>query len=83
MKDYLKGYKRRVPRKLNPREPITDDFVTAIGGSNNSAAGYDGIPFSILRACDQPVLHQKQTTPLPMEEASRTERNMPEDTPTR
>ena len=49
--DYLGDYDVRVPKGLQPRRPSPDDFIEAINESNDSAAGPDGIPFSIYRAC--------------------------------
>ena len=50
--EYLSDYDVRIPDHLVPILPTADDFMDAIGASNNSAAGPDGIPFSILRACN-------------------------------
>jgi len=50
---YLADYQIRIPPHLIPLLPSADDFMDAIGASNNSAAGPDGIPFSVLRACNE------------------------------
>ena len=52
VQEYLKGYDIRIPADFIPTLPVTDDFMDSINNSNNSAAGPDGIPFSILRACN-------------------------------
>ena len=48
--DYLSDYGVRVPEELQPPLPTPDDFADAINETNYSAAGPDGIPFSVYRA---------------------------------
>ena len=53
VRKYLESYDISIPDDLIPDLPDTDDFIDAINASNNSSAGPDGIPFSIIRACNQ------------------------------
>ena len=48
---YLTSYPTRVPRKLTPQLPTLDEITEHIHGTNNSAAGPDGIPFAFYRLC--------------------------------
>jgi len=52
VRDYLEDYPNMISEERLPAPPSADDFIDCIGTSNNSAAGPDGIPFSILRACN-------------------------------
>ena len=57
---YLASYPTRVPADLTPSIPSQDDIYDHILGTNNSAAGPDGIPFAIYRLCADtvaPLLH--------------------------
>ena len=57
---YLRSYPNRISPQLTPALPSLDDISDLIKGSNNSAAGPDGIPFAMYRLCADelaPILH--------------------------
>ena len=58
--NYLSSYPTRVPANCMPHIPSLDCVLEHVHGTNNSAAGPDGIPFAIYRLCADeiaPILH--------------------------